>query len=41
MILRDGVEDTEELIRDGLRRLVRERIGSFAVPQRFLVRAWC
>ena len=41
VILRDGVEDEEEVIRDHLRSLVQKRIGSFAVPQQFLVRAWC
>lgn len=39
VILRDGVADSEEMIRDRLRSLVREKIGSFAVPQQFLVRA--
>lgn len=37
VILRDGVEDEEEVITDHLRSLVQERIGSFAVPQQFLI----
>ncbi len=37
----DGVTDSEEEIVAGLKQLVREHIGGFAVPEGFLVCALC
>ena len=37
VILKDGVTDSEEVIEEDLKKLIRNQIGSFAVPQGFLV----
>ena len=37
VILKDGVTDKEENITTDLKQLVKKQIGSFAVPQEFLV----
>ena len=37
VILMDGVSDDEETIKEDLRKLVKQQIGSFAVPHEILV----
>ena len=37
VILKDGVTDSEEAIKEDLKKLIKIQIGSFAVPQGFLV----
>ena len=37
VILRDGVLEEEEVIVQSLKMLIKKKIGSFAVPQKFLV----
>ena len=38
MILKDGVTDSDEEMAQSLKKLVRKKIGSFAVPQLVMVR---
>ena len=37
IILCDGVTDSVEDVEENLRKLVKSKIGSFAVPQKFMV----
>lgn len=37
VILKDGVTDSEEVVKEDLKKLIKTQIGSFAVPQGFLV----
>lgn len=37
VILKDGVTDSEEEMAQSLKKLVRKKIGSFAVPQLVMV----
>ena len=37
VILMDGVSDDEETIKEDLKKIVKEQIGSFAVPHEILV----
>ena len=38
VILKDGVTDSDEEMAQSLKKLVRKKIGSFAVPQLVMVR---
>ena len=37
VILKDGVDDDEQVIEEDLKKLIKTQIGSFAVPQQILV----
>ena len=37
IILCEGVEDSNQQVEENLRKLVKTKIGSFAVPQKFMV----
>ena len=41
VIEKDGVTDSEEEVVQHLKQLIRKQIGGFAVPEAFLVRAYC
>ena len=38
VIVKDGVTDSEESVFEGLKKMVKVGVGSFAVPHQFLVR---